>query len=798
MTTYNWPGLQVDLLSGGAVVADIQYYRAAATGTYIMERTAHWHAIADNGFQRLPLDPLLDSKGAIISRPVTFDKIRITIVNYTCIGTNSVVIDQLSLVPTDMTGSGGKHDGGVGATVWDSGRDVAGTTDAAMDGSARDSVAGETDGGPVPTATQVANVSVPAAGGTVTVSGSNSALDGMSIQVPSGAYPGGATFVVAYRPSPRGDSSRGFNPISPLITINNGGQLAAEPMTLTIPVEIPAGHFAMAFYYNADGSLEGMPFISEDAHSVTVMTRHFTDFVVSDIEIAALNASMPIASGYLPGVDDWEFINYGSIIETEGHCSGQSMSSIWYYSEKKKKEGAAPLHNLLDDGHSETPWADNPGGYKLASMVQHEADWDTYSDRISRPAQIANPKLPPLAFAYSMKLTGMPQGVSLRSSTANGGHFVVAYKIDNTGLYVADPNYPGNTARQVPLKSDGTFAGYNSAVNAAEAALGHSHVYDYVHYVGLTGLIPWTTITKNWSELEAGTIGSGVFPICTLQYRDSGGAPHDLYNGISLLAASVEIGSQCTFTSGTSDIAHILTFGPGSNAFADGGNWAMLSLSPGDNTFGLMLSDASYKWADWRSIRINRPDGDVVENLHPFQIVTIPDEELPLSYPAYVFTPPSHVCTGSVELTSLKYGREEPGVDHTSFVASASPGTLPLSVTVNRTCSGAGAWVSGTYVADFVSQGSPLHVEAQSTNYRTILEYAKPGVGTQSIPQAGGTGRFISSLTSADLIDYGDSYTWAASVYLAYDYRLVYSTTGPTDWGTIKLKTADITLSVPK
>jgi len=116
MTTYNWPGLQVDLLSGGAVVADIQYYSAAATGTFIMQRTASWHAIANNGFQALPLSPLLDSSGAVIPTPVTFDKIRITMVNYTCIGTNSVIIDQLSLVPTDATGSGGSRDGGVGAT----------------------------------------------------------------------------------------------------------------------------------------------------------------------------------------------------------------------------------------------------------------------------------------------------------------------------------------------------------------------------------------------------------------------------------------------------------------------------------------------------------------------------------------------------------------------------------------------------------------------------------------------------------------------------------------------------------
>jgi hypothetical protein len=112
-----------------------------------MQRTASWHAIANNGFQTLPLSPLLDSSGAVIPTPVTFDKIRITMVNYTCIGTNSVIIDQLSLVPTDATGSGGSHDGGVGATVLDGGRDGADATGAVKDSSPTDAVAGKIDGG---------------------------------------------------------------------------------------------------------------------------------------------------------------------------------------------------------------------------------------------------------------------------------------------------------------------------------------------------------------------------------------------------------------------------------------------------------------------------------------------------------------------------------------------------------------------------------------------------------------------------------------------------------------------------
>ena len=136
VSTYNWPGLQVDLLRDGAVVADIEYYRAAATGTYIMQRTASWHSIADNGYQTLPLSPLLDSSGAVIGTPVTFDQIRISMVNYTCVGTNSVTIDALSLVPV----------GAVGGNL-DSGVDDAGTGGAAKDSTV---ATGDADSGAPP------------------------------------------------------------------------------------------------------------------------------------------------------------------------------------------------------------------------------------------------------------------------------------------------------------------------------------------------------------------------------------------------------------------------------------------------------------------------------------------------------------------------------------------------------------------------------------------------------------------------------------------------------------------------
>ena len=102
MTEYNWPGLEVVLYNDGNLVGYIMYYRADATGAFIMQRTADWRAVPDNGFQILPLGPLFDANNNPNSADMEFDKISVQMFNYTCVGNNSIVIDNLSLVPLDQ------------------------------------------------------------------------------------------------------------------------------------------------------------------------------------------------------------------------------------------------------------------------------------------------------------------------------------------------------------------------------------------------------------------------------------------------------------------------------------------------------------------------------------------------------------------------------------------------------------------------------------------------------------------------------------------------------------------------
>ena len=120
-----------------------------------------------------------------------------------------------------------------------------------------------TSGEPIPVASQ----SIGAAGGVVTVSDPGGPLDGMTIDVPAGAMPGSARFDVSSTPI-SGPVAPNVDPITPLITVDNGGAFADDVMTVTIPVTIPAGYFAMGFFVDENGKLEGMPLVAETPTSI--------------------------------------------------------------------------------------------------------------------------------------------------------------------------------------------------------------------------------------------------------------------------------------------------------------------------------------------------------------------------------------------------------------------------------------------------------------------------------------------------------------------------------------------------
>jgi hypothetical protein len=370
---------------------------------------------------------------------------------------------------------------------------------------------------------KVAQTTVPASGGTVTVDDPGGALDGLTITVPEGAYEGKSKFTVTEVPIESYDLGPYFQPAGPLIRIDNGHKFADEPMTVEIPMEIGPDEFAMAFYYDSrTGELEGIPTVGMTSDKLTVIASHFSDIVPAKFDVAELQ-SADINSGFMPGVDDWQFTNYGSIIAPGGHCAGQSITAMWYYYEQRLAKGEPALYGLFDNNNypyrTTDLWQDDSWGYRFASVAQHDLLWDSRAQRVySALGDWGGDAYTYYAFAASMMVTGEPQFVYIWGTyidkdghQQSGAHAIVAYKVAPEGIYVADPNYPGKSGRLIRFENNKLLP-YSSGANAAAIAAQGEVSYTYVRYMAKTALIDWDKLGGDYRDMLKGESGDGVFP----------------------------------------------------------------------------------------------------------------------------------------------------------------------------------------------------------------------------------------------------------------------------------------------
>ena len=469
----------------------------------------------------------------------------------------------------------------------------------------------------------IASQSIGASGGTIAVSKPGDPLDGFVISVPPQSYADGRTFEVASAPITNQSFGSDINPISPMITVENGGGYSEEVMYVRVPVTVPDGYFAMGFIYDAEtGQLEGMPLVGIDAESVTVATMHFSNFFISMIEKALLKND--IDSGFRPGIDDWQFTNYGSYIAPGGHCEGQALTAMWYYVEHPDGPEAA-LYNRYDNNgwDPDTPqlWQDDSLGYRFCSVVQKEPKvglsenfWENLGGK--KWEKVNNKwKLKDVAgigdegtfnlFAYSIRATGEPQEVGIWSN-AGGGHAMVVYKVIGNALYIADPNYPGSTDRKIIYYSGtGEFKPYNSGANREEIEAGNGKAYEIILYYGKSTIISWDTIAQHWAKFKDGTVGDGVFPAYELYVEDADGKefPLDGYTTDDKKLDAYIRGN----TAGTEFL------------FYREDKWlkfdaqGKVELNPGVNKLGVQVSapvNNKIKYVDFKWVEVELEDGD--------------------------------------------------------------------------------------------------------------------------------------------------------------------------------------------
>jgi hypothetical protein len=459
---------------------------------------------------------------------------------------------------------------------------------------------GGTAKGTITTGTPVslAEQGIGPSGGTVTVDKPNDPLNGLQIDVPADAYTSTQTFEISYAPIEGHTFGSNFNPISPLITIENGGGYADDVMTITIPVNISEGQFAMAFYYDEQkGKLEGVPLISENSTSITISTMHCSKFVVTSIAMSMLTGT--IDSGFKPGTDDWQFPNHGSYIAPKGHCAGQSLTAMWYYCEKAEN-GEARLYGLYDNnGGTKTPslWQDDSLGYRFASTIQKDVNWDSLSRKIFKKYLAGySDELTWKAFAYSILLTGEPQYIEIWNTPVGGGHTMIVYAVTGGTLHIADPNYPGDTDRKIEF-INGSFKAYSSGASATDIAAGNGKAYDRIIYIAKTAVIDFGPIASRWTEFESKTIGNDKFPAYTLQVLENSSVTYPLEDGFNTDEKMLHVTIDCGFTAG------FFTYREG--VLVDNNGW--IELKPQNNELGFYILgqvNGNWEWVDFKYINV--------------------------------------------------------------------------------------------------------------------------------------------------------------------------------------------------
>lgn len=460
---------------------------------------------------------------------------------------------------------------------------------------------------------QVATQSIDSSGGTIAITKPGDPMDGFVIGVLDKSYPDNRTFKVSSAPITKQTFGSDINPVSPMITVDNGGGYSDELMYVRVPVKVPEDSFAMGFLYDEKTKqLEGMPLVGSDAESVTLATRHFSNFFVSMIKKALLKKD--VDSGFRPGIDDWQFINNGSYIAPKGHCEGQSLSAMWYYCTQPDGKDMC-LYGRYDNNGNQpaTPTLDQDDslGYRFCSTVQADIDVDSFAfdfwkgiagkswDYVNKKYVVA-PSIGDEAtfnlFVYSIRATGEPQEVVI-TSNAEGGHSMVVYKIIGNALYVADPNYPRNTERKIMYYSgEGRFKPYNSGANRKDIDAGKGKAYDKIIYEAKSTIAPWDKIAQRWTEFKNKTIGNDKFPAYELQYEDDEGHSQELKDG---------------YVSPTKMI--VIEPYPGNcDIFRDGSKLPMdalaIELKPGNNLLGIyvqsMDDNMEYQYNDFKYINV--------------------------------------------------------------------------------------------------------------------------------------------------------------------------------------------------
>jgi hypothetical protein len=351
--------------------------------------------------------------------------------------------------------------------------------------------------------------SVGAGGGVLQYSKTGDALDGLTLTVPADAYANAGTWTVVADSTVVAPLPAGFTQAGPALVISTSQGFAASPITLKMPLAIGATATVVPLYYNTVTPSQTARRSAADTVALSC-ERVFGGICMIFAKVPNALLQGTFNSSFLPGRDDWEFINYGDFNAPGGDCEGMSITAMYFHYYVLASGG---LYHKYDA--SVTNQWDNVQGIRFAGAVQRDAADYPFNQiaAIINKAESTNTSINSLASDWlvaTLKLTGRPVLVALKKGTNPGGHAVIAYAASMSGttttISFADPNHPG-LARTMKFEA-GTLAPVSLQLNAGVSA----NDYDRAFALGVSAEVPLKTVDARYAEFKAKTVGADRLP----------------------------------------------------------------------------------------------------------------------------------------------------------------------------------------------------------------------------------------------------------------------------------------------
>lgn len=387
------------------------------------------------------------------------------------------------------------------------------------------------------------NVVVGTGGSTLVYNKPGDALNGLTITIPAGAYPTSTQFTVVADSTAVVPLPADFTQVGPTLVITNTLGFADSAMTLTMPMQLTPDVGVAPFYYDpVSAKFEGIPLVDRTATSATLVTHHFSRDLMALPGNASVRSSVRASlrlgfgavkivwvktpktklvgtfnSGFLAGVDNWEFVNDGDYISPAGDCEGMSLTSMYYHF-FHKLAGEPSLYHRYDLTLPNV--LDNVQGIRFAGSVQ--GDYEVRFDKgikqtrrlidlgLARGVSVED--LTSTWILLTLKLTGNP--VLLAVQGPLGGHALVAYSASSSGTHTdvrfADPNFP--VSGRTMAFENGQLTPLTLGLSAGKP----TDIFTRAYALGVSGEVPIITLSNRFDEFIQQKAGVDRIPA---QYR---------------------------------------------------------------------------------------------------------------------------------------------------------------------------------------------------------------------------------------------------------------------------------------